>query len=89
MAKRLTEYSEIPSLVLIGTPDKSDLETDIARLQRYGIKYEAFYEPDYDLGLTAVATYPITNNKQRRALGTYKLWSPQELQLQEVEDVAA
>jgi hypothetical protein len=78
MAKRLTDYNETPSVVLIGIPDKSSLEAVAARLTRYGIAFEAFYEPDYDLGLTAIATYPITNKKQRRALGTYKLWSPQE-----------
>jgi hypothetical protein len=87
MASRLTSHTTTPSVVLVGVPDKSALEAVIERLQRYGIDYEAFYEPDFDLGLTAVATYPITNKKQRRALGTYKLWTPQ--QLQEVEDVAA
>jgi hypothetical protein len=77
MASRLNEHSETPSVVLIGIPDKSALETVIERLQRYGIDYEAFYEPDNDLGLTAVATYPIQNKKQRKALGTYRLWSPE------------
>ena len=89
MAKRLTDYNETPSVVLIGIPDKSALETVIERLQRYGIDYEAFYEPDYALGLTAVATYPITNKKQRKALGTYKLWTPVSQEDMEVEDVAA
>lgn len=75
--------------MLIGIPDKSALEAVIERLQRYGIDYEAFFEPDYDLGLTAVATYPITNKKQRRAMGTYALWTPRELQQEEVAYVAA
>lgn len=86
MASRLSERTETPSVVLIGVSDKSALEAVIERLQRYGIKFEAFYEPDFDLSLTAVATYPITNKKQRKALGTYKLWTPQE---QEAELVAA
>ncbi len=49
MASRLSERPETPSVVLIGVPDKSALETVIERLQRYGIDYEAFYEPDYNL----------------------------------------
>ena len=77
---------ETPSTVLVGVPDKSALEAVIERLQRHGIEYEAFYEPDYDLGLTAVATYPITNKKQRKKLSGYKLWTPMS---QEAEDAAA
>jgi hypothetical protein len=77
MASRLSERTETPSVVLIGVPDKSELEAVIERLQRYGIDYEAFYEPDNDLGLTAVSTYPIQNKKQRKAMGTYRLWSPE------------
>jgi hypothetical protein len=87
MASRLDGCSETPSLVLIGVPDKDALEAVIARLQRYGIECEAFYEPDFDLGLTAVATYPITNKKLRGAMGVYRLWTPQETL--EVSDVAA
>lgn len=78
MAKKLEGYSGTPSLVLVGVPDKAALEAVIARLNRYGIQSEAFYEPDYDLGLTAVATYPLQNKKQRSALGIYRLWTPQE-----------
>jgi hypothetical protein len=78
MAKRLTNYGEIPSLVLIGTPDKTTLEAIAERLQRYGIDYEAFYESDNGTGLSAIATYPITKNKQRHALGMYRLWTAQE-----------
>lgn len=53
------------------------------RLQRYGIDYEAFYEPDNDLGLTAVSTYPIQNKKQRKAMGIYHLWSPEVCYMQQ------
>ena len=78
MAKRLDGYAETPFLVAIGTPDKTSLEAIAERLQRYGIDYEAFYEPDNGMGLSAIATYPITNNKKRHALGTYRLWTAQE-----------
>ena len=91
MASRLSNYDDTPSLVLVGVPNKSALEAVMERLARYRIPFESFEEPDYDLGLTAVATYPITNKKQRRALGTYAVWTPQELFTaeQEAEDVAA
>lgn len=80
MAKRLDGYSDTPSLVLVGVPDKEALQAVIERLQRYDIDFEAFHEPDFDLGLTAVATYPLQNKKQRKALGTYRLWTPQHVQ---------
>jgi hypothetical protein len=85
MASRLDGCDETPSLVLIGVPNKEALEAVIVRLQRYDIECEVFYEPDFDLGLTAVATYPIQNKKQRKALGTYRLWTPSS---QEVEYAA-
>lgn len=72
------EPTDTPSVVLIGVPDKSALEAVMERLQRYGIKFEAFYEPDFDLGLTAVATYPITNKKQRYVLRQYRTWTESE-----------
>lgn len=76
MAKHLNESSETPSLVLVGVPDKAALEAIIERLKRYGIHHETFHEPDYDLGLTAIATYPITHSKQRYAMRMYPLWTP-------------
>ena len=79
MAKRLDGYSETPSLVLIGVPNKEALEAIISRLQRYGIDHEAFNEPDNDMGLSAVATYPIQNKKQRHALGIYPLYRAPEV----------
>ena len=67
---------ELPSVVLVGVPDKEALEAVIERLNRYNIEHEAYYEPDFDIGLSAVATYPIFDKKQKKAMGTYKLWTP-------------
>ena len=78
MASRSSGSSETPYLVVIGVPDKPALEAIIERLNRYGIDHEAFYEPDNDMGLSAVATIPITNKKHRRAMFIYKTWTPQE-----------
>ena len=79
MASKLDESTELPSVVLIGVPDKESLEAVIERLTRYNIDHEAYHEPDFGIGLSAVATYPVTNKKQKKAMGTYKLWSQEAL----------
>jgi hypothetical protein len=62
-----------PSIVLIGVPDKAALLRVIAKLEANGIPHHAFHEPDSDMGLSAVATAPITG-EQRAVLSNYRLW---------------
>lgn len=62
-----------PSIVLIGVPDKDALDRVIQKLKNNRIDFSAFHEPDYDLGLTAVATVPVTE-EQRAILHNYRLW---------------
>jgi hypothetical protein len=74
MAKRLpSDFDQIPNLVLIGVPDKAALFRVINKLNDNAIGHEVFYEPDDNLGLTAIATYPLTQ-EQRRVLSNYRLW---------------
>lgn len=63
-----------PSIVLIGVPNKPALERVINKLIDNQIDFSDFHEPDYDLGLTAVATVPVTE-EQRAILQNYKLWN--------------
>lgn len=75
MAKRLpSDYPHIPYLVLIGVPDKTALFRVINKLNDSAIGHEVFYEPDDNLGLTAIATVPLTQ-EQRRCLSNYRLWN--------------
>jgi hypothetical protein len=77
MAARLYGYTDTPSVVIIGVPDKAALLTIIERLHRYKIDHEAFIEPDFDMGLSAVATVPLTSAKQRKAMYIYDTWKEQ------------
>ena len=63
-----------PSLVLIGVPDKKALKKVISKLRLNSIEFSVFDEPDDDLGLTAVATVPLTED-QRVVLQNYKLFA--------------
>lgn len=74
MAKSLDpSYNQIPFLVVIGVPDKTALFRVINKLKDKEIGYSVFSEPDDNLGLTAVATVPLTQ-EQRRVLSNYGLW---------------
>jgi hypothetical protein len=79
MARRLTNHNpdEIPSCVVIGVPDKAALFRVIEKLRRYDIGHQVFYEPDFNMGLSAVATVPI-EGQQRRALSNYHIWQASE-----------
>ena len=79
MARRLSESNptDIPSCVVIGVPDKAALFRAIEKLKKYDIGHQVFYEPDFNMGLSAVATVPI-EGLQRRALSNYGVWREPE-----------
>lgn len=74
MANALPKSGFTPSLVLIGVPSQKALERVIQKLDSNSIEFSAFYEPDHALGLTAVATVPLTA-EQRAVLSNYKVFS--------------
>ena len=55
-----------------GVPQLIDFAPLMKDLNKYGVKYETFYEPDQGHTLTAIATYP-TPKDQRGMLRNYKL----------------
>ena len=67
------EPDRIPNLVLIGLPNKAALMRALEKLNNNHIPHFAWTEPDYDFGLTAIATVAISG-VQRKALANYKLW---------------
>lgn len=75
VARRLPHHNleEIPSVVVIGVPDKTALFRVVEKLRGNAIGHEVFYEPDGNMGLSAVATAPLEQD-QRRALSNYRIW---------------
>lgn len=67
-----------PHIVLIGVPNKKALKKVISKLRLNSIEFSVFDEPDDDLGLTAVATVPLTE-EQRAILQQYKLWKEENV----------
>lgn len=70
------DHNEIPYCIVIGVPDKAALRRVIEKLKGLGIGHHEYHEPDYDLGLTAVATDPLGPD-HRRMLSNYRLWRSQ------------
>ncbi len=65
--------NEVPYCVVIGVPDKHALFRVVERLKTHDINHHVFYEPDDNMGLSAVATMPLFQ-EQRRVLSNYRLW---------------
>jgi hypothetical protein len=61
-----------PFVIVCGIRDEHKLYQSLEHLTRSGIRYRAFYEPDLDDQLTAVATEPVFGS-QRRVFRNYPL----------------
>ena len=76
LARRLPHPQNLeitPSCIVIGVPNKTALYRVIEKLRLNAIPHHVFYEPDFDMGLSAVATVPL-GQEQRRKLSNYRLW---------------
>lgn len=62
------------SLIVCTVPDRNALQAAQQRLARYGIRTQMFFEPDWEMGHSALATEPLTQRKQRFAMSTYPLF---------------
>lgn len=67
---------EVASLIVLEVPDQSALEAASDRLERYGINHKMFFEPDFDMGHSAIATRPVHAKKERHLFRKYPLYTP-------------
>jgi len=63
----------IPNLVLIAANDESHLAKCALKLDRAGIRYRKFIEPDFGDEFTALATEPIIDPEKRKVFKPYTL----------------
>lgn len=75
-------------MVLIGVPDRAGLAEAIRKISQWGHGYYAWFEPDFDLGLTAVATVPL-DREAKKLFSNYALWRPIYAPSSAVEQSAA
>lgn len=69
-----------PSIVLIGVPNRRALERVIEKLRLHRIEFSPFFESDGDMGLSAVATVPLSED-ERALLQNYKLWNESDFSI--------
>jgi hypothetical protein len=65
--------SSDPNLVICEVSDVDELGRASDRLKSVGIPNAAFFEPDDDLGFTALCTAPLKRDA-RRYLKGFRLW---------------
>lgn len=61
------------SLIVIGVKSQEELLKAQYKLEQHGIKTVAFWEPDWDYGLTSFGTEPLSED-MRHHLRRYQLW---------------
>lgn len=60
-------------LILLEAKDKNSLYNYKEFLEEHGIDHHMFYEPDYDMGHTAICTEPVYGD-QKELFKKFKLW---------------
>lgn len=74
--KQTDKYEDTCHLVLLATESQDSLGKIEKYLATNGIEFTTFYEPDDDLGKTAIATIPIQSKEQRKLFKKFQLWKP-------------
>ena len=75
MCRIYAPEQEVPNIIVIGVPNKIALNRVVTKLEANQIPHYTWEEPDYDFGITAIATIPLSG-KQRELLTNYQLYSP-------------
>lgn len=66
-------YQQTSSIIIFQIPDEQTLKNELNYIQSLGIECASFYEPYEDMGITAFATLPVTEDK-RHFFKKYTLW---------------
>ena len=66
-------YQQTSSIIIFQIPDEQTLKNELNYIQSLGIECASFYEPYEDMGITAFATLPVTEDK-RHFFKKYTRW---------------
>jgi hypothetical protein len=69
----------ISSLILLPAKDEDDIKDIAYRLGMRGIDFYAFFEPDNNMGISALCTHPITSKADRRFFRKWSLFKDKEI----------
>jgi len=73
---------EIASFIVLEVPDLQGLEDAARHLTKQGIEHKMFFEPDFGMGHSAIATRPV-RGKERQLFRSWPLWRDQTSPLRE------
>lgn len=62
------------SIIMIPAKDQEELYAIGNRLELHSIKFHMFFEPDFGMGHSAIATEPINDIATRRKMRKYSLY---------------
>jgi len=69
--------AEISNLVLLEVENEAELKMISEKLYEIGICHYMFFEPDNDMGFSAIATRPVFEKKERNFFSKWKLFKSQ------------
>ncbi len=69
-----TAPAETSSVIVCTVADKAELLAAAERLERYGIEAQLFFEPDFEMGYSALASRPLLTKKERYVMAKYPLF---------------
>lgn len=67
--------AEVSSVIICKVSDRTALEEASARLESHGIDHHLFFEPDFEMGFSALATRPLLTKAERYKFKKYPLFS--------------
>ena len=71
---RFTQPSQVASVIVLSVSSREELEAAAQRLTIKGIDHHLFFEPDFGMGHSALATRPLTHKKERHLMRKYPLY---------------
>ena len=71
-----SEHKHVSSLILLSAKDEDDLLEIAERINRAGITFHMFHEPDNNMGYSAICTRPVISARERAFFQKWDLYRP-------------
>lgn len=68
------EHQYVSSLILLSARDETDLKSIARKIECAGIDFHIFFEPDNDMGYSAICTRPIVTDRERAFFRKWDLY---------------
>jgi hypothetical protein len=68
------EHRDVASLILLSAENEAELKSISRKIDCAGIDHYMFYEPDNNMGYSAICTRPITSDRERAFFRRWDLY---------------